>query len=56
MRENILICKNVAFYPRTSRIILNFDMIKKVKVRLMKPEAPVKADFGYVAVEIKRER
>ena len=34
----------------------NFDMIKKVKVRLMKPEAPIKADFGYVAVEIKRER
>ena len=37
-------------------ILENFDMIKKVKVRLMKPEAPVKADFGYVAVEIKRER
>lgn len=37
-------------------ILENFDMIKKVKVKLMKPEAPVKADFGYVAVEIKRER
>lgn len=34
----------------------NFDMIKKVKILLKKPEAPVKADFGYVAVEIKRER
>lgn len=33
-----------------------FDKIKKVKVTLKKPEAPVKADFGYVAVEIKRER
>lgn len=37
-------------------ILDNFDMIKKVKVTLKKPEAPVKADFGYVAVEIKRER
>lgn len=37
-------------------ILENFDMIKRVKVKLMKPEAPVKADFGYVAVEIKRER
>lgn len=37
-------------------ILENFSMIKKVKVKLMKPEAPVKADFGYVAVEIKRER
>lgn len=37
-------------------ILNNFNIIKKVKVKLMKPEAPVKADFGYVAVEIKRER
>lgn len=37
-------------------ILGNFDMIKKVKILLKKPEAPVKADFGYVAVEIKRER
>ena len=37
-------------------ILDDFDIIKKVKVTLKKPEAPVKADFGYVAVEIKRER
>lgn len=37
-------------------ILVKFDIIKKVKVTLKKPEAPVKADFGYVAVEIKRER
>lgn len=37
-------------------ILDEFEMIRKVKVKLMKPEAPVKADFGYVAVEIKRER
>lgn len=37
-------------------ILDNFDKIIKVTVTLKKPEAPMKADFGYVAVEIKRER
>lgn len=37
-------------------IFENFDKIEKVIVTLKKPEAPMKADFGYVAVKIKRER
>lgn len=37
-------------------VLENFGMIEKVTVLLKKPDAPVKADFGYVAVEITRER
>lgn len=37
-------------------ILDTFDKIEKVEITLKKPEAPIKADFGYVAVEIKRER
>ena len=37
-------------------ILENFEKIEKVEILLKKPEAPVKADFGYVAVKIKRER
>ena len=37
-------------------ILDSFDKIEKVEITLKKPEAPIKADFGYVAVEIKRER
>lgn len=37
-------------------IFNNFEKVKKVTVVLKKPEAPMKADFSYVAVEIKRER
>ncbi len=37
-------------------ILENFEPLKAVKITLKKPEAPMKADFGYVAVEIKRER
>ena len=37
-------------------ILENFDKIEKVVITLKKPEAPMKADFGYVAVKIKRER
>lgn len=37
-------------------ILLNFEAVKSVKITLKKPEAPMKADFGYVAVQIKRER
>ncbi len=37
-------------------ILEKFEMINEVRVLLKKPEAPVKADFGYVAVEIKRKR
>lgn len=34
----------------------SFEAIKAVDVTLKKPEAPVKAKLGYVAVEIRRER
>ena len=33
-----------------------FEQIDSVKIRMMKPEAPINADFDYVAVEIERER
>ena len=33
-----------------------FGKIKKLRILLKKPEAPIKADFEYVAVEIFRER
>ncbi len=37
-------------------ILDEFSKIKEVKVTLKKPEAPMKSDFDYVAVEIERER
>ncbi len=37
-------------------ILDNFEKIEKVEITLKKTEAPMKADFGYVAVKIKRER
>lgn len=33
-----------------------FEKIKALRILLKKPEAPIKADFGYVGVEIFRER
>lgn len=33
-----------------------FDKIQTLKILLKKPEAPIKADFSYVAVEIERSR
>lgn len=38
------------------QIFLEFDSIKAVDVCLKKPEAPIKADFEYVGVEISRMR
>lgn len=34
----------------------DFPKIQRLIVTLKKPEAPIKADFDYVAVEIERER
>lgn len=34
----------------------DFPKIHKIKITLKKPEAPINADFDYVAVEIERER
>lgn len=33
-----------------------FEKIKSLRIRLKKPDAPIKADFEYVGVEIYRER
>ena len=42
---------------RVADEILNeFEKIETVKILLKKPEAPIKADFSYVAVEIERSR
>ena len=37
-------------------LLERFDKIQKLRILLKKPEAPIKADFEYVAVEIFRER
>ena len=37
-------------------LIYEFKDICKIKVELKKPEAPMKADFEYVSVRIKRTR
>ena len=34
----------------------DFPKIQKLKITLKKPEAPINADFDYVAVKIERER
>lgn len=37
-------------------LISEFNKIKTVTILLKKPQAPIKADFDYVAVQITRER
>ena len=37
-------------------VLDNFEDIFRVDITLKKPEAPIKADFDYVAVTISRER
>ncbi len=37
-------------------ILDEFEKVQSVKILLKKPEAPIKADFSYVAVEIVRSR
>ena len=34
----------------------SFDKIRSIRILLKKPEAPIKADFEYVGVEINRNR
>lgn len=34
----------------------SFDKIQALRIRLRKPQAPIKADFDYVGIEIFRER
>ena len=33
-----------------------YEKIQGIKITIMKPEAPIKAEFDYVAVQIERER
>ncbi len=40
----------------TDAIFEEYEKVEKIKIRLKKPEAPIKADFGYVAVELERVR
>ena len=37
-------------------LLREFPKLRAVEVTVKKPDAPVKADFGYVAVSIRRER
>ena len=37
-------------------LLSDFEKIKAVEVTVRKPDAPIRADFGYVAVSIRRER
>ncbi len=37
-------------------LLREFQKLQSVEVTVRKPEAPVKADFGYVAVNIRRTR
>jgi len=40
----------------TDAIFEEYEKVEAIKIRLKKPEAPIKADFGYVAVELERVR
>lgn len=37
-------------------ILADFDKVAECELCLKKPDAPIRADFGYVAVEIRRKR
>ena len=37
-------------------ILCEYPLIQHVKIRLRKPDAPIKADFGFVAIEIERNK
>ena len=37
-------------------LLREFPLLQAVDVTVRKPEAPIKAEFGYVAVSIRRER
>ena len=43
-------------YRVAEQILIEFDSICEVDVTLKKPEAPMNADFEYVAVEISKRR
>ena len=42
--------------PRADALLEEFPPIEGVRVTCKKPDAPMKADFGFAAVSIYRER
>lgn len=59
--KKVFVAEKYDLIERAAQVVADavldeFPAINKIKVLLKKPDAPVKADFGYVAVEIKRER
>ncbi|MCR4595011.1 MAG: dihydroneopterin aldolase [Clostridiales bacterium] len=52
-KNNLLerVCRRVA-----DALLSEFESIDSVTIRMKKPEAPISADFDYVAVEIERRR
>ena len=38
------------------RLFNDFSAIRKIIIEVKKPDAPIKADFGFVAVRLERER
>ena len=37
-------------------LLAEYDRLASVKIRLMKPDAPIRAEFDYVAIETERTR
>lgn len=60
IRQTMLSEKNKLIERAAQRVadglLAEFPAMQSVKVRLRKPDAPVKADFDFVAVEIERKR
>lgn len=59
--KKVFVAEKYDLIERAAQIVADsilhaFGQIEKVTVTLKKPEAPIKADFGYVAVEIERTR
>lgn len=60
--EVVAICKNNTFKlieklaEEIAKNIIKNHAIKKIKVKIRKPNAPIRGHFEYVAVEIKRHK
>ncbi len=53
--KNCKLLEHAAQYTADA-IFSNHTQINHLRLRLKKPDAPIKADFNYVAVEIERDR
>ena len=59
--QDIFTCRKDDLIERAAQRVADglferFDKIQSLRILLKKPEAPIKADFDYVGVEIYRER